>query len=122
MRIDSINGNPTAPGGHSSAPAHHLVESPREVRRTTEVEAGSEDAAWGEHREELGDHIDQLNGILRFFDRKLAFELHEGTSRYLVRVVETETEEILREIPPEEVLDMVARIEEMVGLVIDERI
>jgi len=37
----------------------------------------------------------------------------------MVRVVNFETNEVIKEIPPEEVLDTVARIREMIGLLID---
>ena len=39
----------------------------------------------------------------------------------MVRVVNVFTDEVIKEIPPEEVLDTVARIREMIGLLIDER-
>ena len=40
----------------------------------------------------------------------------------MVQVLDAETEEVLREIPPERILDLVASIEKAIGLIVDERI
>jgi flagellar protein FlaG len=39
----------------------------------------------------------------------------------MVKVIDNETNEIIKEIPSEKMLDMVAKIEEMIGLIIDEK-
>ncbi len=72
--------------------------------------------------EELGDTVESLNETLDALDKGLRFDVHEGTERLMVRIVHRKSDEVLREIPPEEVLDMMAKIQEMVGLLIDERI
>ncbi|HBK67556.1 MAG TPA: flagellar biosynthesis protein FlaG, partial [Firmicutes bacterium] len=40
----------------------------------------------------------------------------------MVQVIEANTEEIITEIPPEKILDLVARIEEMIGLMVDKKV
>lgn len=52
---------------------------------------------------------------------RLSFTLHEGSDRMMVRVIDVETGEVVREIPPAEILDTVARIMEFVGLLLDRR-
>jgi hypothetical protein len=37
-------------------------------------------------------------------------------------VIDSETSEVIKEIPPEKILDMIAKIEKMIGLIIDEKI
>lgn len=78
--------------------------------------------AVGHDREPIENHAYWLNETLRTFDKKLRFRVHESTDRLIVRVVDAETQEVLREIPPEEILELVAHIEKTVGLIIDERI
>jgi flagellar protein FlaG len=39
----------------------------------------------------------------------------------MVKVVDSETGEVIREIPPEKLLDMFANMLELAGLIIDER-
>jgi len=71
--------------------------------------------------ERLEEEIDRLNEIVRTYDRKLNFQLHQETDRYFVEVIDVVEDEVIREVPPEEILDLVARIDDMIGLIIDER-
>ena len=51
----------------------------------------------------------------------LEFSIHEKTKEIMVKVLNRETGEVIREIPPEKILDFVAKVWEMAGLFIDER-
>ncbi|NLY90583.1 MAG: flagellar protein FlaG [Firmicutes bacterium] len=72
--------------------------------------------------EKLEEKVKQLNETVEIFDKRIHFEIHEETERIMVQVIEKETEEIISEIPPEKILDLVARIEEMIGLIIDKKV
>lgn len=61
-----------------------------------------------------------LNRLLEESPRRLKFNVHEGTGRIWVQVIDLETNEVVKEIPPERYLDLVARIWELVGLLVDE--
>ncbi|WP_083432830.1 flagellar protein FlaG [Alkalibacterium sp. 20] len=45
--------------------------------------------------------------------------MHEGTGRTLVQLVERETNEVIREIPPEKMLDVIAGIWKWSGITVD---
>ena len=75
-----------------------------------------------EHIDEVEHELEKLNDTMRTFDRGLNFELHEDSGRHMVQVMDLVEDEIIREIPPEQVLDLSAKINEMIGLVIDVRI
>ena len=49
------------------------------------------------------------------------FAVHEGTNRIMVKIVDKETKEVIKEFPPEKTLDMIAKAWELAGLTIDER-
>lgn len=51
----------------------------------------------------------------------LRFSVHETTGRTIIRVVDKETEELIREIPPEQVLNLMAKIGEMVGILFEQK-
>ena len=40
----------------------------------------------------------------------------------MVQIINSETNEVVREIPPEKVLDMVARMWELAGIIVDRHI
>lgn len=49
------------------------------------------------------------------------YGIHEGTNRVTIKIVNKETKEVIKELPPEETLDMIAKIWEIAGLMVDER-
>lgn len=70
---------------------------------------------------EIEGAVDSINGAIEHVHRGLRFVVHEDTNRMMVRVINVVTNEVIKEIPPEEVLDTAARIREMIGVLIDER-
>ncbi|NMA90703.1 MAG: flagellar protein FlaG [Amphibacillus sp.] len=73
-------------------------------------------------RAEIEVMIEGLNDFLEPINRSIRFELHDKLNRYYVKVIDTKTEEIVREIPPKQMLDMYAAMAEFMGLIIDEKI
>jgi len=59
-----------------------------------------------------------LEGPFTMFEMRV----HEPTNDIIVRVLNRETGELIREIPPEKTLDLVAKMMEFAGLLIDERV
>jgi len=72
-------------------------------------------------KKELLDAVEESNRIIFGDTEKFEFKIHERTGRYLVKLVDNETDEVIREIPPEKILDLIANIWEMVGILVDER-
>ena len=52
----------------------------------------------------------------------LQFSFHKATGRTMVRVVNEETKELIREIPSEEVLNLAAKMDEMIGMIFDKTV
>ncbi|SFU66238.1 flagellar protein FlaG [Butyrivibrio sp. INlla21] len=49
------------------------------------------------------------------------FGIHEKTNRVTIKMVDKETKEVIKEFPPDETLDMIARIWEVAGIMVDEK-
>ena len=49
------------------------------------------------------------------------FGIHEETNRVTIKIVDKETKETIKEFPPEKTLDMIAKVWEMAGLMVDEK-
>lgn len=49
------------------------------------------------------------------------FGIHEETNRVTIKIIDKNTKEVVKEYPPEKTLDMIARVWEMAGIMIDER-
>jgi len=74
-----------------------------------------------EVNEVLQQAIDSANAALTGSGRELDIRFHEATNRHVVTVYDTETREVIREIPPERVLDAHANMLELAGLLVDTR-
>ena len=49
------------------------------------------------------------------------FSYHEGTKRVSIKIIDKETQEVIKEIPPEETLEMVEKMWELAGILVDEK-
>ena len=54
-------------------------------------------------------------------DVSLDFSVHGGTGRIKVSVTDKNTGELIREIPPEQVLNLMAKLDEMMGILFDQK-
>jgi len=57
-----------------------------------------------------------------FHNVNLDFSVHQDTGQIMVTVTDKETGKIIREIPPREILDLTAKLEEMIGIIFDQKI
>lgn len=73
-------------------------------------------------KENVEEGVEKLNDAIQAFHEDLQFELHEESERMMTKLVNLEKNEVIKEIPPKELLDMLGRIKDMVGLVLDEKI
>ncbi|CAN7156694.1 flagellar protein FlaG [Paenibacillus sp. LjRoot56] len=65
--------------------------------------------------------IERANKALQGAMTSFEFSIHEKTHEIMVKVVDKESGETLREIPAEKTLDMVARMWELAGIVVDKK-
>ena len=49
------------------------------------------------------------------------YSYHKKTNRVSIKVIDEETDEVIREIPPEKSLDMLQKMWEMAGILVDEK-
>ena len=47
--------------------------------------------------------------------------VHEDTNRVTIKIVDKQSKEVIKEFPPDKTLDMISRVWEMAGLMVDER-
>jgi flagellar protein FlaG len=52
---------------------------------------------------------------------ELQFGIHEGTHRVTIKVIDRQSKKVIKELPPEKTLDMIAKAWELAGIMVDER-
>lgn len=66
--------------------------------------------------------VADMKTLVRDTQTFLEFSLHEDTGTIMVKVRNRDTKEVIREIPPEKILDLVAALWDVAGLMVDERV
>lgn len=110
----------------SATPSARIVGLSSEAASTETVPAGepmlidlpNSDAAVEVRAGELPKIVEQMNKAVQVFTNTIHFEVHES-HRIFIRVIDTTTGEIVREIPPEKLLESFNRLEDLVGLLMD---
>ena len=69
--------------------------------------------------EQIKKAVEQMNKNM--FNSEAVFGIHEGTNRVTIKIVDKDTKEVIKELPPEKTLDMIAKVWEMAGILVDER-
>ena len=64
--------------------------------------------------------VEKLRNAGDLFNKRLDFRVDEATNRIVVKVIDTRTDKVIKEIPPEQLLHLAAKIQEMAGLLVDE--
>lgn len=72
-------------------------------------------------QEEFKEVLRVAQNVIFGSDTHYEFKLHDKTNTMVCKLVNNETNEIVKEIPSEKILDMVAGIWELVGIIVDEK-
>ncbi|MEK4711590.1 flagellar protein FlaG [Sporosarcina sp. FSL K6-5500] len=65
---------------------------------------------------------DSMNTFLESANTQLRFKFHEKLNEYYVTIVDSKTDEVIREIPSKKLMDIHAAMREFVGLLVDRKI
>ena len=64
--------------------------------------------------------VDEINK--KAHNSEAVFGIHDATNRVTIKIVEKDTKKVLKEYPPEKTLDMIAKVWEMAGLLVDQKL
>ncbi len=106
--------------GEKVAPSAHLSAS--EMRLRQEKPATSPTSPAGPlSQEQVEQEVVEINAILeKMGHREIHLSLDDESGDVIVQVVDSQSEEVVRQIPPEHVLELRDRLAEMKGLLINE--
>lgn len=87
----------------------------------TQQQANIRQAREQQQSEQLKKAIMEMNRRINNSNEEAVFGVHEDTNRIMIKIMDKETKEVIKEFPPEKTLDMIARIWEMAGILVDEK-
>ncbi len=74
------------------------------------------------NKEELKRIIEEIRKKMDYLNKYLRIDIDNELEIPVIKVVEKETEKVIRQIPPDYMLNIMKRIDEMLGILINERI
>ncbi|WP_225743886.1 flagellar protein FlaG [Marinilactibacillus sp. Marseille-P9653] len=92
------------------------IQPVREIKRTDQT---ADLLKRNPSEEQIDQWVIEAKDVMQRVNTQLTFRKHEGTGKVLVELVDIDSREVLREIPPEKMLDIIAGIWEWSGLIID---
>lgn len=72
-------------------------------------------------REQLEQQVEVFNKILQSNQAHVKFVLHDELGEYYVQVINDKTSQVIREIPSKKMMDTVAKMYEMIGILVDQK-
>lgn len=109
-----------------SAQGYTPVTAPKNSKGKQDEQQGGKDQENGKDLKEVSPEkvksaIDDINKKIRPTHTQCEFKYHEPTKRISITVRDSETNEVIKEIPPEKTLDVIAKTLELAGLLVDEK-
>lgn len=124
----------TAPAEKTEEAVPAAVQEVTKVDKTINVvdeaknkgQTFNNDTAQEQPREQAASNTEQIRKAVERLNRNMAhseavFGIHEGTNRVMIKIVDRDTKEVIKELPPEKTLDMIAKVWEMAGILVDEK-
>lgn len=97
----------------------HSKDTPRPVvERKDELPTAREEIP----REDVERATDKLNRLMGLIDKRLRFDIHEKSDQIMVRVIDQDTENVLKEMPSKRVLELLNSLTDIAGLLIDRKV
>lgn len=111
---------PAGDAGRSAGAAASVAAQAAAVQTSPAAQAqdGARDAP---DRRELQDSVNRVNEAVKVFNSSVRFSIDEETQQRVVRVVDLETDEVIRQIPSEEVLAIAKVFDKLQGLLIKDK-
>jgi flagellar protein FlaG len=103
----------------------NLVDAPK-IKTETVLpnrlsEAEQQDSQPLEH--EKAEHVvASLNAFVQLMDRNISFEIDTVSGRNFISVFDKETEVLIRQIPSEETIELLKRMDKVVGVLFNENV
>ena len=105
--------------------------TPKIDKTTAEVAKASEsdtrdENKYDQDRENTKAENDAIKKVVENINKnsvnsEAVFGIHEGTNRVTIKIVDKDTKKVIKELPPEKTLDMIAKVWEMAGILVDEK-
>ncbi len=71
-------------------------------------------------KKEMAELTGRLNNVVDGINARISFSYNDKANRIVVKVINTETSEVIREVPPKEIIRLLEHMREYLGIMVDE--
>ena len=108
----------------------NTVEKQKEISKSDEIDFSKktedtikkkQDLAEYVKKQDFNDAINSVNDYVEMFNNKVSFSIDEK-SRKIIHVYDNNTGELIRQIPPEEMIQLIDKLEEIAGIIFNNKV
>ncbi len=98
---------------------HQSVEAKTELKIPSNIMGGGSKEA---SVQDIDSIITSLNHAASSVDNRVSFTYNEKTNRIVMKIMNPETSEVVKQIPSQEIIRLLENINEMVGVFVDKKV
>ncbi|MCZ8523606.1 MULTISPECIES: flagellar protein FlaG [Paenibacillus] len=117
--VGPVHPVPRSTGREAEAGAAQVVDSIHSAKEMKLAEYRGEQISISD--EQMVKALERAMKAVEGKNTSLDFSIHEKTKQIMVKVLDKESGQVIREIPPEKNLDFLAKLWEMAGILVDEK-
>lgn len=88
-------------------------------QNTQQTQEKEDEKQQGAQSKQLKSAVNEINRQMK--NSEAIFGIHEKTNRVTIKIIDKSTKEVIKEYPPEQTLDMIAKVWEIAGILVDEK-
>jgi len=121
---DTINYSPKTVSNNNQGTANlHITESTNTTAQSgsgAKKESGRQSELTVSEKQ-IKDAVNNANNMMKPHYTRCEFSYHKETNRVSIKVINNETDEVIKEIPPEKALEMLEKMWDLAGILVDEK-
>ena len=110
----------TSQGGQSNLNTSAVIENKKVSANRDVIEAVSAKDK-GYREEDIAKAVDKLNKFLKDENTYAEYSTHKELGDIMIKIIDQDTKEVIMECPPKKILDLIAKMMELVGVSIDKK-
>ena len=123
----STDANPTETQVNNIDPTTVSVAAATDTSENNSENTDSDQKESIDYAEMTKQQSDKIKKAVEQFNKNLShssaiFGIHEATNRVTIKIVDKDTKEVIKKVPPEETLDMIAKVWEIAGILVDKKL
>jgi flagellar protein FlaG len=126
MNIQSVNGMAGTPTERhqatpTGAPSAAQLKQQENVTANAVKQAAKAEVATKPGQEQLKDLVQQANDFIKPLNGSLQFSIDQDLGTTIVKVVDTSTQEVIKQFPSEEMLGLAKALSQLKGLLVKQQ-